>query len=109
MKPHKDILRPHGRSAHIELQNREGQAWKPGRVEVEGVDIFGNKKKFMAEKGHFRCKKCDAVVRFDIRGYAHCEKCGDIYNDGVAEAQKIKARSKRNADRSFRAKCSRKD
>jgi len=84
-------------------------AWKPGRVPVEGTDQQGNKKTFMAERGYYKCKKCDAIVRFDIRGYAHCTICGDIYNDGVATAQKAKERSKRNADRSFRQKCTRKD
>ena len=71
---------PRGRLAHS-TESRVGQAWKPGKVPKEGVDCFGNKKIFLVEEGHFRCKKCSAVVRIDKNGFAACESCGEIFND----------------------------
>lgn len=70
---------PKSRLAHS-TENRVGQAWKPGKVQKEGMDVFGNKKVFLVEEGHFRCK-CGAVVRVDKNGFAACEACGYVYND----------------------------
>ena len=71
---------PRSRLAHSN-EGRVGQAWKPGKVLKEGVDVFGNRKVFLVEEGHFRCKKCSAIVRIDKNGFAACESCGEIFND----------------------------
>ena len=71
---------PKARPAHS-FEGRVGQAWKPGKVPKEGVDCFGNKKIFLVEEGHFRCKKCSAIVRIDKNGFAACESCGEVFND----------------------------
>lgn len=71
---------PRSRLAHSN-EGRVGKAWKPGKVLKEGVDVFGNRKVFLVEEGHFRCKKCSAIVRIDKNGFAACEKCGEVYND----------------------------
>ena len=41
----KDTLRPRGRLAHS-AENRVGQAWRSGSVQVMGEDIFGQVKVF---------------------------------------------------------------
>jgi len=71
---------PKSRLAHSN-EGRVGQAWRPGKVLKEGVDVFGNRKTFLVDEGHFRCKKCSAIVRIDKNGFAACESCGQIYND----------------------------
>jgi len=71
---------PKARPAHS-FTGRVGQAWKPGKVLKEGVDVFGNKKTFLVEEGHFRCTRCSAIVRIDKNGFAACESCGEVYND----------------------------
>ena len=67
----KDVLKPHGRAAHS-TENRVGQAWKAGSVQVMGEDIFGNVKMFDLPAGHFQCKYClhvQKIVRVDERGF----------------------------------------
>jgi hypothetical protein len=90
--------KPRGRPAHS-VENRVGQAWRPEKVLKEGVDVFGNKKVFLVEEGHFRCR-CGAIVRIDKNGFAACEMCGEVYNDSktirgteyhMSKAQKKKA------------------
>jgi ribosomal protein L37AE/L43A len=77
-------------------QNRTGQAWKPSSVQVvakRGEEI----KVFDMPRGSFLCKKCNEIVRIDKRGFAACDKCGDIYNSGkeviVPKKSKITMRS----------------
>jgi recombination DNA repair RAD52 pathway protein len=70
---------PKSRLAHSN-EGRVGQAWRPGKVLKDGIDVFGNKKVFLVEEGHFRCG-CGAIVRVDKNGFAACEECGHIYND----------------------------
>ena len=70
---------PKPRLAHSN-EGRVGQAWRPGKILKEGVDLFGNKKVFLVEEGHFKCK-CGSIVRIDKNGFAACESCGEIYND----------------------------
>ena len=69
----------------------------------EGVDCFGNKKIFLVEEGHFRCKKCSAIVRIDKNGFAACEKCGEVYNDSKTirgtEYHMSKARKKKEFEK----------
>ena len=93
---------PRSRLAHSN-EGRVGQAWKPGKVPKEGVDCFGNKKIFLVEEGHFRCKKCSAIVRIDKNGFAACEKCGEVYNDSKTirgtEYHMSKAKKKRELER----------
>lgn len=67
--------------ARPEYHSRAGTAWKPGYVPVMGEDVFGNVQIFDMPEGHFRCKRCNEVVRLDMRGYAACWNCGRIYND----------------------------
>jgi len=99
-------MKPLGREARSP-ENRVNQAWKPGHEEREGVDIFGNKKTFQVEVGHFRCC-CGNIVRVDKNGYAACEECGLIYNDGFQrEAEDEEAKTLN--DRDFRVACIRKD
>ena len=83
----KDILKPKGRLAHSP-ENRVGQAWKSGSVQVIGEDIFGNTRMFDLPAGHFQCRHCLAIVRIDDRGFAACVNCGMIYNDGMQMAPK---------------------
>jgi hypothetical protein len=70
---------PKSRLAHSN-EGRVGQAWRPGKVPKEGVDAYGNKKVFLVEEGHFKCR-CGSIVRIDKNGFAACESCGEVYND----------------------------
>ena len=92
---------PKARPAHS-FEGRVGQAWKPGKVLKEGVDIYGNCKKFLVEEGHFRCK-CGSIVRIDKNGFAACESCGEVYNDSKTirgtEYHMSKAKKKREMER----------
>ena len=90
----KDILRPRGRLAHS-MENRTGQAWRSGSVQVIGEDIFGNIKMFDLPAGHFQCRHCLKVVRIDERGYAACENCGMVYNDGVIAPERMSNRARK--------------
>ena len=103
----KDILRPRGRLAHS-AENRVGQAWRSGSVQVVGEDIFGQVKVFSLPSGHFLCKKCDAVVRIDARGFAACDVCGEIYNDCTSSKPKMTEKSKKRSMGNFRVACQRK-
>ena len=72
-------------------ENRTGQAWKAGSVQVMGEDIHGNVKMFDLPAGHFQCRFClhiQKIVRVDARGFAACESCGTVHNDGNPEGQK---------------------
>jgi hypothetical protein len=94
-----DILKPHGRTAYNHV-NKENQAWAQKKVWVEGKDVFGNRKKFLVENGHFRCG-CGEIV-FVRKGFAICDGCGLCFNDGPIEtSEKIK----RQAEGAFRRKC----
>ena len=93
----KDILKPKGRLAHS-TENRVGQAWKSGSVQVIGEDIFGNTRMFGLPAGHFQCKYClhvQKIVRVDKRGFAACESCGTIYNDGNPAGEKMSNRERK--------------
>lgn len=99
-----------GRSARCE-ENRIGQAWRAGSVQVMAEDIFGNAKMFDLPEGHFQCRYClhvQKIVRVDERGFAACESCGTIYNDGKPEGEKMSKREKKMAENKFRAGCQRK-
>jgi len=61
-----------------EHSSRVGQAW--AQVKVWVVD--DSRDVSLLPFSHFRCSRCDAVVRIDTRGYAACECCGLIFNDG---------------------------
>jgi len=60
-------------------ENRTGQAWKE-----EEAYVFDNEKYAVGKRslGHSLCR-CNAIVRIDKHGYAACEVCGEIWNDGV--------------------------
>jgi hypothetical protein len=68
----------------------------------EGVDVFGNRKVFLVEEGHFKCR-CGSIVRIDKNGFAACESCGEIYNDSKTvrgtEYHMSKAQKKRELER----------
>ena len=64
-----------------EYHSRVNTAWRPAYVQVVGEDVFGQHQVFDLPEGHFRCR-CGNVVRIDVRGFAACELCGQIYNDG---------------------------
>jgi len=106
----KDECKPHGRLAHS-TENRVGQAWRAGSVQVMAEDLYGNVKMFDLPAGHFQCRYClhvQKIVRVDERGFAACESCGTIYNDGNPEGQKMSKREKKMAENKFRAGCQRK-
>jgi hypothetical protein len=95
---------PKARPAHS-FEGRVGQAWKPGKVLKEGVDVFGNRKVFLVEEGHFRCKKCSTIVRIDKNGFAACEHCGEIFNDSGSMGHRASNRSKKAALERFKYMC----
>lgn len=99
-------MKPLGREARSP-ENRVNQAWKPGHETVEGEDVFGNKKTFQVEVGHFRCC-CGNIVRVDKNGYAACEECGLIYNDGFQRVETSNREKKRALER-FKYDCLHKD
>jgi hypothetical protein len=86
------------------VENRVGQAWRPDSVQVIGEDIFGNVKLFKMPDGHFQCRHCLTVVRIDGRGFAACENCGMIYNDGKVDEKMSKRERKRREER-FKYEC----
>ena len=91
----KDYIRATGRPGRS-VENRVGQAWRSGSVQVIGEDLFGQAKLFVLPTGHFQCRHCLTVVRIDERGFAACDNCGMIYNDGKPE---IRGMSKRERKR----------
>ena len=100
----KDILKPRGRLAHS-TENRVGQAWRSGTVQVLGEDIFGNAKLFDLPAGHFQCRHCLNIVRVDDRGYAACVNCGMIYNDGMQLGKEISNREKKRRLEKLKYEC----
>jgi hypothetical protein len=70
--------------------DREGQAWSQDKAVFEEKDIFGQPIRVRLPIGPFLCEQpdCGAVVRVDERGFAFCEKCGTIYNDGLTPRSK---------------------
>lgn len=64
-------------------------------MQVMGEDIFGNVKMFDLPAGHFQCKYCRNIVRIDDRGFAACENCGSIYNDGTLDRNEMSNREKK--------------
>lgn len=88
---------PKPRLAHSN-EGRVGQAWRPGKIPKEGIDKNGNRKVFLVEEGHFKCR-CGSIVRIDKNGFAACESCGEIYNDsrtiGGTEYHMSKAKKKK--------------
>jgi hypothetical protein len=93
-------------------ENRTGQAWKAGSVQVMVEDKWERMKLIDIPAGHFQCRYCLNIVRIDERGCAACENCGYIYNEGQVveppKKSKISNREKKHADNNFRAKCQRK-
>lgn len=75
---------PKGRLAHEGRVNRVGQAWSQDKAIVVGKDIFDQPKVDLLPIDHFKCRQCENVVRIDSRGYACCERCGAVYNDGAS-------------------------
>lgn len=74
---------PHGKIAYGGRVNRVGQAWSQDKAIVVGEDIFDQPVAGLLPIDHFRCRCCDNIIRVDSRGYACCEGCGAIYNDGA--------------------------
>jgi hypothetical protein len=70
---------PRSRQCH-EHSSRYDQAWNQFKALV--FNEFGETKDLPI--GHFTCLQpaCSGVVRVDSRGFAACEICGYIYNDG---------------------------
>lgn len=86
-------------------EGRVGQAWGRKKVPAEGKTKFGKKITVMVDAGHFRCH-CGAIVRIEKNGFAACEHCGEIFNDGQAGASE---KIKRRAEGAFRRDCSNKN
>lgn len=91
---------PRARLPH-QHEGKVGQAWRARTEYQEGEDVFGNKKSFQVEVGPFLCR-CGAIVRIDKNGFAACEHCGEIFNDGPIEASE---KIKRRAEGAFRRDC----
>lgn len=94
---------PRGRNGRS-VENRIGQAWKSGKKQVIGEDIFGNAKIFSLPDGHFQCPRCLVVVRIDERGFAACMDCGTIYNDGKID-EKMSNRERKRREERFKYEC----
>ena len=94
---------PRGRNGRT-VENRIGQAWKSGKKQVIGKDIFGNSKVFSMPDGHFQCPHCLTVVRIDERGFAACVNCGMIYNDGKID-EKMSNRERKRREERFKYEC----
>jgi hypothetical protein len=89
--------KPMGRAGRS-VENRVGQAWRSGRVQVIVEDVAGAKL-IQLPAGHFQCKHCLVVVRIDERGFAACENCGMIYNDGKVDEKMSNREKKRRKDK----------
>jgi DNA-binding MarR family transcriptional regulator len=103
----KEFARVRGRAGKS-VENRVGQAWKSGSVQVIGEDIFGQAKLFVLPAGHFQCKFClhvQKTVRVDERGFAACESCGSIYNDGKPDEQKMSNRERKRRMEKHKYEC----
>jgi hypothetical protein len=75
-------------------ENRTGQAWRAGSVQVL-VENYEGAKLIILPAGHFQCRYCLNIIRIDTRGYAACVNCGTIHNDGGLEKSKISNREKK--------------
>ncbi len=85
---------PKARRAHS-AENRVGQSWKEKTRKEQIEDPKDGKIKIVAvREGHFTCR-CNAIVRIDKRGFAACEVCGEVYNDGPTDIYKPMEISKR--------------
>ena len=98
-----DILKPRGRTAYSRVC-KENQAWTQKKVMKEGTDVFGNKKEFLVEDGHFRCE-CGEIV-YVRKSFAVCDGCGMIFNDGPTIASE---KMKRRLEGAFRRNCTNKN
>ena len=90
-----------GRLAHEGRVNRVGQAWSQDKALV--FNDFGETSLLPVDHFHCKSKACGAVVRVDERGFAFCEKCGEIYNDGLASPPRVYDRRQRDFFRSVKA------
>lgn len=88
---------PRGRAGRS-VENRVGQAWRSGSVQVIVEDVAGAKL-IQLPAGHFQCKHCLTVVRIDERGFAACGNCGMIYNDGKVDEKMSNREKKRRKDK----------
>jgi ribosomal protein L37AE/L43A len=73
-----------GRPGRQGRVDREGQAWSQDKAIVASKDIFDQPKVDLLPIDHFKCRQCENIVRVDSLGYAFCEECGAIYNDGAS-------------------------
>ena len=91
---------PKARRAHS-AENRVGQSWKEKTRKERIEDPKDGKIKIVdVHEGHFTCR-CNAIVRIDKRGFAACEACGEVYNDGPPDIYKQNGISKRAAKKAI--------
>jgi hypothetical protein len=88
-------------------ENRTGQAWRSGSVQII-VEDYDGAKLICLPSGHYQCRYCLNIIRIDERAVAACENCGYIYNDGGLEKSKMSNREKKISRNAFRAGCQRK-
>jgi hypothetical protein len=62
-------------------ENRTGQAWRSGSIQVI-VEDYDGAKLICLPSGHYQCRYCLNIIRIDERAVAACVNCGYIYNDG---------------------------
>jgi hypothetical protein len=86
-------------------ENRTGQAWKAGSIQVMVEDKWERMKLIDLPAGHFQCGYCLQIVRIDERGYAACVNCGTIHNDGGLEKSEISNREKKRLLESLKYDC----
>ena len=80
-------------------ENRIGQAWKPGEIQVIGEDEGGNAKIFSLPDGNYKCS-CGSVVTVYKNAVAACEGCGEIYSDpSTPEGRMSRKEQKRRVER----------
>jgi len=102
-----DPYKPCGRLAHS-TENRVGQAWRAGSIQVMAEDLYGNVKMLDLPAGHFQCKYClhvQKIVRVDERDFAACESCGVIYNDGQPRQEKMSNSKRKKLLERFKYDC----
>lgn len=81
-----------------EHSSRVGQAWAQTKALVFNAD-WGTVALLPID--HFRCVHCNAIIRIDTRGYAACEVCGQIYNDGKPPRMHEKRNERKWATKHF--------
>jgi len=86
-------------------ENKTGQSWKANEGKAcvliwhyseDKPPYFTSGDEVTVNQGPKQCSLCGSVIRYDERGYAACEACGELYNSGISANVVSKRMKKKN-------------